>query len=90
MVIAHERGALSSASAYHEVDDPFLLRPVSDLELSIRTLKSLKAENIYCIGDLIQLTETHLLNTPKLGHTALNEIKKVLASLGLTLGSYPA
>ena len=61
MVIAHERGAPSSASAYHEVDDPLFLRPIDDLELSVRSLRSLKSENIYCIGDLIQRTEVELL-----------------------------
>jgi len=90
MVIAHERGAPSSASAYHEVDDPLFLRPIDDLELSVRSLRSLKSENIYCIGDLIQRTEVELLSTPKLGHRALNEIKDVLASHRLTLSSYPA
>lgn len=66
--------------------DPVLLRPVDDLELTVRSANCLKAENIYYIGDLIQRTETELLRTPNLGRKSLNEIKEVLASHGLTLG----
>ena len=66
--------------------DPTLLRPVDDLELTVRSANCLKAENIYYIGDLIQRTETELLKTPNLGRKSLNEIKEVLASRGLTLG----
>jgi DNA-directed RNA polymerase subunit alpha len=66
--------------------DPVLLRPVDDLELTVRSANCLKAENIYYIGDLIQRTETELLKTPNLGRKSLNEIKEVLASRGLTLG----
>ena len=66
--------------------DPILLRPVDDLELTVRSANCLKAENIYYIGDLIQRTETELLKTPNLGRKSLNEIKEVLASRGLTLG----
>jgi DNA-directed RNA polymerase subunit alpha len=66
--------------------DPILLRPVDDLELTVRSANCLKAENIYYIGDLIQRTETELLKTPNLGRKSLNEIKDVLASRGLTLG----
>ncbi len=66
--------------------DPMLLRPVDDLELTVRSANCLKAENIYYIGDLIQRTETELLKTPNLGRKSLNEIKEVLASRGLTLG----
>ena len=67
--------------------DPILLRPVDDLELTVRSANCLKAENIYYIGDLIQRTETELLKTPNLGRKSLNEIKEVLASRGLTLGA---
>ena len=67
--------------------DPILLRPVDDLELTVRSANCLKAEDIYYIGDLIQRTETELLKTPNLGRKSLNEIKEVLASKGLTLGS---
>ncbi|HUL94234.1 MAG TPA: DNA-directed RNA polymerase subunit alpha, partial [Burkholderiales bacterium] len=66
--------------------DPILLRPVDDLELTVRSANCLKAENIYYIGDLIQRTETELLKTPNLGRKSLNEIKEVLAARGLTLG----
>ncbi len=66
--------------------DPLLLRPVDDLELTVRSANCLKAENIYYIGDLIQRTENELLKTPNLGRKSLNEIKEVLAACGLTLG----
>ena len=66
--------------------DPILLRPVDDLELTVRSANCLKAESIYYIGDLIQRTENELLKTPNLGRKSLNEIKEVLASRGLTLG----
>ena len=66
--------------------DPMLLRPVDDLELTVRSANCLKAENIYYIGDLIQRTENELLKTPNLGRKSLNEIKDVLAARGLTLG----
>jgi DNA-directed RNA polymerase subunit alpha len=67
--------------------DPALLRPVDELELTVRSANCLKAENIHYIGDLIQRTETELLRTPNLGRKSLNEIKEVLASRGLTLGA---
>lgn len=67
--------------------DPILLRPVDDLELTVRSANCLKAENIYYIGDLIQRTENELLKTPNLGRKSLNEIKETLAAHGLTLGS---
>jgi DNA-directed RNA polymerase subunit alpha len=66
--------------------DPILLRPVDELELTVRSANCLKAEDIYYIGDLIQRTENELLKTPNLGRKSLNEIKEVLASCGLTLG----
>ncbi len=67
--------------------DPILMRPVDDLELTVRSANCLKAESIYYIGDLIQRTENELLKTPNLGRKSLNEIKEVLAAHGLTLGS---
>lgn len=66
--------------------DPLLLRPVDDLELTVRSANCLKAESIYYIGDLIQRTEIELLKTPNLGKKSLTEIKDVLASYELTLG----
>ena len=66
--------------------DPILLRPVDDLELTVRSANCLKAENIYLIGDLIQRTEVELLKTPNLGKKSLTEIKDVLAIRGLSLG----
>ena len=66
--------------------DPVLLRPVDDLELTVRSANCLKAENIYFIGDLVQKTENELLKTPNLGKKSLTEIKDVLASRSLSLG----
>lgn len=66
--------------------DPMLLRPVDELELTVRSANCLKAENIYYIGDLIQRTEMELLKTPNLGKKSLTEIKDVLAAKGLSLG----
>ncbi|MCO6414192.1 MAG: DNA-directed RNA polymerase subunit alpha [Thiogranum sp.] len=74
-------------SVAQEADiDPILLRPVDDLELTVRSANCLKAESIYFIGDLIQRTEVELLKTPNLGKKSLTEIKDVLASRGLSLG----
>ena len=70
----------------HAEIDPILLRPVDDLELTVRSANCLKAEAIYYIGDLIQRTEVELLKTPNLGKKSLTEIKDVLASRGLSLG----
>lgn len=66
--------------------DPMLLRPVDDLELTVRAANCLKAENIYYIGDLVQRTESDLLKTPNLGKKSLTEIKTVLMQHGLSLG----
>jgi DNA-directed RNA polymerase subunit alpha len=86
-VFADLRGTESSTATPSAPQvDPILLRPVDDLELTVRSANCLKAENIYYIGDLIQRTETELLKTPNLGRKSLNEIKEVLASRGLALG----
>ena len=82
---------LQSESEPEEIEeedeiDPILLRPVDDLELTVRSANCLKAENIYYIGDLIRRTEVELLKTPNLGKKSLTEIKDVLASRGLSLG----
>jgi len=86
LVGASTSGALAVGSARSAQIDPVLLRPVDDLELTVRSANCLKAENIFYIGDLIQRTENELLKTPNLGRKSLNEIKEVLASRGLTLG----
>lgn len=74
-------GLITSASV-----DPILLRPVDELELTVRSANCLKAENIYYIGDLVQRSENELLKTPNLGKKSLTEIKDVLATHGLSLG----
>jgi DNA-directed RNA polymerase subunit alpha len=79
-------GIMTTPTASNTTFDPILLRPVDELELTVRSANCLKAENIYYIGDLIQRTENELLKTPNLGRKSLNEIKEVLASRGLTLG----
>lgn len=68
--------------------DPILLRPIEDLELTVRSTNCLKAENIYHVGDLVQRTEAELLKTPNLGRKSLTEIKMILASHGLALGTF--
>jgi DNA-directed RNA polymerase subunit alpha len=83
-----------SDSALNEPDiDPILLQPVDDLELTVRSANCLKAENVLCIGDLIQKTEVELLKTPNLGKKSLTEIKDILAlkslSLGMRLENWP-
>ncbi|MBX2807983.1 MAG: DNA-directed RNA polymerase subunit alpha [Cellvibrionaceae bacterium] len=81
-----ENEKLSEPEEKEEEIDPILLRPVDDLELTVRSANCLKAENIYYIGDLVQRTEVELLKTPNLGKKSLTEIKDVLASRGLSLG----
>ena len=80
-----EEAQIAEAKNEPEID-PVLLRPVDDLELTVRSANCLKAESIYYIGDLIQRTEVELLKTPNLGKKSLTEIKDVLASRGLALG----
>lgn len=81
------KGDIQQVSTEHEESiDPILLRPVDDLELTVRSANCLKAENIYYIGDLIQRGEVELLKTPNLGKKSLTEIKDVLAMRGLSLG----
>lgn len=81
-----EQEAKPEKKEQREEVDPILLRPVDDLELTVRSANCLKAENIYYIGDLVQRTEVELLKTPNLGKKSLTEIKDVLASKGLSLG----
>ncbi|HSG11420.1 MAG TPA: DNA-directed RNA polymerase subunit alpha [Gammaproteobacteria bacterium] len=81
------QASTEETTATPEADiDPILLRPVDDLELTVRSANCLKAESIYFIGDLIQRTEVELLKTPNLGKKSLTEIKDVLATKGLSLG----
>jgi len=63
-----------------------LLRKVDELELSVRSANCLKNDNIIYIGDLVQKTEAEMLRTPNFGRKSLNEIKEVLAQMGLHLG----
>jgi len=81
------KGAEHGSEKSEEPDyDPILLRPVDDLELTVRSANCLKAENIYFIGDLVQRSENELLKTPNLGKKSLTEIKDVLATHSLSLG----
>lgn len=73
-------------SAAHSDVDPILLRPVEDLELTVRSANCLKAQNIRMLGDLVQFTENDLMKFPNLGRKSLNEIKSVLSERGLSLG----
>ena len=66
--------------------NPALLKKVDELELSVRSANCLKNDNIVYIGDLIQKSEAEMLRTPNFGRKSLNEIKEVLASMGLRLG----
>jgi len=66
--------------------DPWLLRPVNDLGLTVRTTNALKAAKIFLIGDLVQRTEVELLKIPNLDKKSLTEIKDKLAPRGLSLG----
>ena len=66
--------------------DPIMLRPVDELELTVRAANCLKVEKIHYIGDLVTRKESDLLRTPNLGRKSLNEIKEVLAARGLSLG----
>lgn len=75
------------AKAEEQQFDPVLLRPIDDLELTVRSANCLKAEHIQYVGDLVQRTETELLKTPNLGKKSLTEIKTVLAAHNLSLGT---
>jgi len=66
--------------------NPALLKKVDELELSVRSANCLKNDNIVYIGDLIQKSESEMLRTPNFGRKSLNEIKEVLAQMGLHLG----
>mgnify|MGYP002064085870 CR=1 FL=1 len=83
--IAKARQVIETEEKEQEID-PVLLRPIDDLELTVRSANCLKAESILYIGDLVQRTEVELLKTPNLGKKSLTEIKDVLASHDLSLG----
>ena len=86
-VIVDLKGQAEVAGAGAEAPvDPILLRPVDELELTVRSANCLKAESINYIGDLVQRTEVELLRTPNLGKKSLTEIKQVLEGHGLMLG----
>lgn len=83
-----EAEPLGSNEVEKDAVDPLLLRPVDDLELTVRSANCLKAESINYIGDLVQRSENDLLKTPNLGKKSLNEIKSILSSKDLSLGMY--
>ena len=93
-ILQHQLSAFAELGRLEEVIeekeeakiDPIMLRPVDELELTVRSANCLKAENIHYIGDLVTRMESDLLRTPNLGKKSLNEIKEVLLSRGLSLG----
>ena len=93
-ILQHQLSAFAELGRLEEVIeekeeakiDPIMLRPVDDLELTVRCANCIKAENIHYIGDLVTRMESDLLRTPNLGKKSLNEIKEVLLSRGLSLG----
>lgn len=76
----------STASSGASDVDPILLKPIDDLDLTVRSTNCLKAENVHFVGDLVQRSETELMKTPNLGKKSLTEISDVLAEHGLELG----
>ncbi|MFV9972253.1 MAG: DNA-directed RNA polymerase subunit alpha [Francisella endosymbiont of Hyalomma asiaticum] len=66
--------------------DPILLKPIDDLELTVRSSNCLREENIKYLGDLVQYTELQLMKIPNLGKKSLNEIKQILIDNNLSLG----
>ena len=93
-ILQHQLSAFAELGRLEEVIeekeeakiDPIMLRPVDELELTVRSANCLKAENIHYIGDLVTRMESDLLRAPNLGKKSLNEIKEVLLSRGLSLG----
>ncbi len=79
-------GGVAEPEANSNQLNRFLLKKVDELELSVRSANCLKNDNIIYIGDLVQKTEAEMLRTPNFGRKSLNEIKEVLASMGLRLG----
>ena len=85
-IIGTRRGDAGRDSADTNQLNRYLLKKVDELELSVRSANCLKNDNIIYIGDLVQKTEAEMLRTPNFGRKSLNEIKEVLASMGLRLG----
>ena len=87
-VPSHGVSTISAADADHDANqlNRYLLKKVDELELSVRSANCLKNDNIIYIGDLVQKTEAEMLRTPNFGRKSLNEIKEVLAQMGLHLG----
>jgi DNA-directed RNA polymerase subunit alpha len=81
----HHMGGMDSEADANQLNR-YLLKKVDELELSVRSANCLKNDNIIYIGDLVQKTEAEMLRTPNFGRKSLNEIKEVLASMGLRLG----
>ena len=79
-------GGVAEPEANSNQLNRFLLKKVDELELSVRSANCLKNDNIIYIGDLVQKTEAEMLRTPNFGRKSLNEIKEVLATMGLRLG----
>ena len=89
LFINFEEPTVETGAQTEETDlgfNPVLLKKVDELELSVRSANCLKNDNIVYIGDLIQKSEAEMLRTPNFGRKSLNEIKEVLAGLGLHLG----
>lgn len=82
-----ENYAVADPVKEEEMLDPILLRPIEDLELTVRAANCLRGERVQYIGDLIQKDETDLLKTPNLGRKSMNEIKDALMAQGLSLGA---
>jgi DNA-directed RNA polymerase subunit alpha len=76
----------SAESSKPEIKNENLNRSVEELELSVRSYNCLKNANIQTIGELVQKTEAEMLKTKNFGRKSLNEIKEILASMGLSLG----
>ncbi len=86
--LKQSRDALAVIKSLHAITkqvDTVLLKPIDELDLSLRVTLALKAKNILYLGDLVQLSEGYLLKVPKLGRRSINEIQEVLMSRRLSL-----
>lgn len=75
--------AIASNGVDHDID---LDRPLTELDLSVRTANCLRNSNICLVGQLVQMNEYDILRTKNFNRMSLKEIKEVLANMGLTLG----